>query len=146
MTGILAARRETKPGLPRPNRATRQIRGQPGSLRPHDRAYPTSQATIAAQARANTNPRWLARHQHSGGAWSPLPADRAQMVAPEREAGAFGMALFFTLSGFLIISFLDAGMPVKTFLLKRCAQGGATLLERNDLPDLVREIRRGHHW
>jgi peptidoglycan/LPS O-acetylase OafA/YrhL len=38
------------------------------------------------------------------------------------EAGAFGMALFFTLSGFLIISFLDAGMPVKTFLLKRCAR------------------------
>src|SRR5579864_2417844 len=38
------------------------------------------------------------------------------------EAGAFGMALFFTLSGFLIVSFLDAGMPVKTFLLKRCAR------------------------
>jgi peptidoglycan/LPS O-acetylase OafA/YrhL len=38
------------------------------------------------------------------------------------EAGAFGMALFFTLSGFLIVSFLDAGMPVRTFLLKRCAR------------------------
>jgi peptidoglycan/LPS O-acetylase OafA/YrhL len=38
------------------------------------------------------------------------------------EAGAFGMALFFTLSGFLIVGFLDAGMPVKTFLLKRCAR------------------------
>jgi peptidoglycan/LPS O-acetylase OafA/YrhL len=38
------------------------------------------------------------------------------------EAGAFGMALFFTLSGFLIIGFLDGGMPVKTFLLKRCAR------------------------
>lgn len=38
------------------------------------------------------------------------------------EAGAFGMALFFTLSGFLIISFLDGGMPVRTFLLKRCAR------------------------
>lgn len=38
------------------------------------------------------------------------------------EAGVFGMALFFTLSGFLIVSFLDAGMPVKTFLLKRCAR------------------------
>jgi peptidoglycan/LPS O-acetylase OafA/YrhL len=37
-------------------------------------------------------------------------------------AGVFGMALFFTLSGFLIVSFLDAGMPVKTFLLKRCAR------------------------
>lgn len=37
-------------------------------------------------------------------------------------AGAMGMALFFTLSGFLITRFLAAGMDVSTFLLRRCTR------------------------
>lgn len=37
-------------------------------------------------------------------------------------AGAAGMALFFTLSGFLIVSFLYDGMTVPRFLMKRLAR------------------------
>jgi peptidoglycan/LPS O-acetylase OafA/YrhL len=37
-------------------------------------------------------------------------------------AGAMGMALFFTLSGFLITQFLAAGMPVGPFLARRVAR------------------------
>src|SRR5437763_4187070 len=37
-------------------------------------------------------------------------------------AGAAGMALFFTLSGFLITQFLAAGMPVHDFLARRVAR------------------------
>ena len=37
-------------------------------------------------------------------------------------AGAAGMAIFFTLSGFLITSFLAAGMPVSQFLARRLAR------------------------
>jgi peptidoglycan/LPS O-acetylase OafA/YrhL len=37
-------------------------------------------------------------------------------------AGAAGMALFFTLSGFLIVSFLYKGMTVGRFLVKRLAR------------------------
>ncbi|MCB2073862.1 MAG: acyltransferase [Novosphingobium sp.] len=37
-------------------------------------------------------------------------------------AGAAGMALFFTLSGFLIVSFLHQGTPVREFLVKRAAR------------------------
>ena len=37
-------------------------------------------------------------------------------------AGAMGMALFFTLSGFLIVSFLAAGAPLGSFMLKRLAR------------------------
>lgn len=37
-------------------------------------------------------------------------------------AGAAGMAIFFTLSGFLIVSFLHQGMPIGEFLLKRTAR------------------------
>jgi peptidoglycan/LPS O-acetylase OafA/YrhL len=37
-------------------------------------------------------------------------------------AGAMGMALFFTLSGFLITQFLAAGMKVKDFLARRLAR------------------------
>ena len=37
-------------------------------------------------------------------------------------AGAAGMALFFTLSGFLIVSFLYRGMTVGRFLVKRLAR------------------------
>lgn len=37
-------------------------------------------------------------------------------------AGAMGMALFFTLSGFLITQFLIAGTPVRDFLARRLAR------------------------
>lgn len=37
-------------------------------------------------------------------------------------AGAMGMALFFTLSGFLIVQFLAGGMPVRDFLARRLAR------------------------
>lgn len=37
-------------------------------------------------------------------------------------AGAMGMALFFTLSGFLIVSFLAAGAPLGAFMMKRLAR------------------------
>jgi len=37
-------------------------------------------------------------------------------------AGAMGMALFFTLSGFLIVSFLADGAALGTFMLKRIAR------------------------
>lgn len=37
-------------------------------------------------------------------------------------AGAMGMALFFTLSGFLIVSFLSNGMSVSDFLVRRIAR------------------------
>jgi peptidoglycan/LPS O-acetylase OafA/YrhL len=37
-------------------------------------------------------------------------------------SGAMGMALFFTLSGFLITQFLAAGMPVRDFLARRLAR------------------------
>jgi peptidoglycan/LPS O-acetylase OafA/YrhL len=37
-------------------------------------------------------------------------------------AGAMGMALFFTLSGFLIVQFLAAGAPLGKFVLKRLAR------------------------
>lgn len=37
-------------------------------------------------------------------------------------AGAMGMALFFTLSGFLIVGFLANGAPLRSFLLKRVAR------------------------
>ena len=37
-------------------------------------------------------------------------------------AGASGMAIFFTLSGFLIVSFLHAGAPVGQFLVRRLAR------------------------
>jgi peptidoglycan/LPS O-acetylase OafA/YrhL len=37
-------------------------------------------------------------------------------------AGAMGMALFFTLSGFLITQFLAGGMPVGNFLARRLAR------------------------
>lgn len=37
-------------------------------------------------------------------------------------AGAAGMALFFTLSGFLIVQFLAAGAPLGLFILKRLAR------------------------
>ena len=38
------------------------------------------------------------------------------------QAGAMGMALFFCLSGFLIVGFLSAGAPIGSFLLKRVAR------------------------
>lgn len=38
------------------------------------------------------------------------------------SAGAAGMALFFTLSGFLIVTALDRGMPLREFALKRIAR------------------------
>lgn len=37
-------------------------------------------------------------------------------------AGAMGMALFFTLSGFLIVQFLAAGAPLGQFVMKRLAR------------------------
>ena len=37
-------------------------------------------------------------------------------------AGAMGMALFFTLSGFLIVQFLAAGTPLGIFVMKRLAR------------------------
>lgn len=37
-------------------------------------------------------------------------------------AGAIGMALFFTLSGFLIVQFLAAGAPLGLFVMKRLAR------------------------
>ena len=37
-------------------------------------------------------------------------------------AGAMGMALFFTLSGFLIVQFLAAGTPLGLFVMKRLAR------------------------
>ena len=37
-------------------------------------------------------------------------------------AGAMGMALFFTLSGFLIVQFLAAGAPLGLFVIKRLAR------------------------
>ena len=37
-------------------------------------------------------------------------------------AGALGMALFFTLSGFLIVQFLAGGMAIGDFLARRLAQ------------------------
>ncbi|WP_205481686.1 acyltransferase family protein [Sphingomonas arenae] len=37
-------------------------------------------------------------------------------------AGAMGMALFFTLSGFLIVSFLSDGAPLGAFMAKRLAR------------------------
>ena len=37
-------------------------------------------------------------------------------------AGAMGMALFFCLSGFLIVQFLAGGMPVREFLARRLAR------------------------
>lgn len=37
-------------------------------------------------------------------------------------AGAMGMALFFTLSGFLIVQFLAAGAPLGLFIMKRLAR------------------------
>ena len=37
-------------------------------------------------------------------------------------AGAMGMALFFTLSGFLIVSFLADGAPLGLFMMKRLAR------------------------
>lgn len=37
-------------------------------------------------------------------------------------AGAMGMALFFTLSGFLIVQFLAAGAPLGLFVMKRLAR------------------------
>ena len=37
-------------------------------------------------------------------------------------AGAMGMALFFTLSGFLIVQFLAAGAPLGIFVMKRLAR------------------------
>jgi peptidoglycan/LPS O-acetylase OafA/YrhL len=37
-------------------------------------------------------------------------------------AGLMGMALFFALSGFLIVQFLATGMPLSTFVLRRLAR------------------------
>ncbi len=37
-------------------------------------------------------------------------------------AGAMGMALFFTLSGFLIVQFLAQGAPLGLFIMKRLAR------------------------
>jgi peptidoglycan/LPS O-acetylase OafA/YrhL len=49
----------------------------------------------------------------------PLGPSALQM---NHTAGAMGMALFFTLSGFLITRFLAQGMEVSTFLLRRLAR------------------------
>ena len=43
-------------------------------------------------------------------------------LALNDTAGAMGMALFFTLSGFLITQFLAGGMPVGDFLARRLAR------------------------
>lgn len=51
--------------------------------------------------------------------WLPMPP---KMLGLNHTAGAMGMALFFTLSGFLIVSFLYAGEPLNTFLVKRVAR------------------------
>lgn len=43
-------------------------------------------------------------------------------LALNSTAGAMGMALFFTLSGFLIVQFLAAGAPLGIFVAKRLAR------------------------
>ena len=50
-----------------------------------------------------------------------VPMFPKQLLLNE-AAGAAGMALFFTLSGFLIVSFLNAGEPIGLFVLKRVAR------------------------
>lgn len=51
--------------------------------------------------------------------WLPLPPKRLHL---NEAAGAAGMALFFTLSGFLIVSFLAAGAPLGSFMIRRIAR------------------------
>ena len=64
-------------------------------------------------------------------------------------AGAMGMALFFCLSGFLIVQFLAGGMPVGEFLARRLARiiplgwGALVILflwHQYDLPTVVRNF------
>jgi peptidoglycan/LPS O-acetylase OafA/YrhL len=45
-----------------------------------------------------------------------------KVLALNDTAGAMGMALFFTLSGFLIVQFLAAGAPLGNFVMKRLAR------------------------
>lgn len=45
-----------------------------------------------------------------------------KVLALNNTAGAMGMALFFTLSGFLIVQFLAAGAPLGIFVMKRLAR------------------------
>lgn len=45
-----------------------------------------------------------------------------KVLALNDLAGAMGMALFFTLSGFLIVQFLAAGAPLGIFVMKRLAR------------------------
>jgi peptidoglycan/LPS O-acetylase OafA/YrhL len=83
-------------------------------------------------------------------------------------AGAMGMALFFCLSGFLIVQFLAGGMPVREFLARRLAriiplswgallilflwhQYGVTTIIRNflfvaNLPPVVMPLGGEHLW
>src|SRR4051794_4111276 len=62
-------------------------------------------------------------------------------------AGAAGMALFFTLSGFLIVSFLRNGMAVGDFLVRRIARivplawAGMTVLVLWRQPDFTTAAR-----
>ncbi len=49
----------------------------------------------------------------------PLGPKRLELNA---TAGLMGMALFFALSGFLIVRFLAGGMPVSTFAVRRLAR------------------------
>lgn len=51
--------------------------------------------------------------------WLPLPLKSLYL---NHAAGAAGMALFFTLSGFLIVSFLHAGAPLGGFMVRRVAR------------------------
>lgn len=51
--------------------------------------------------------------------WLPMPL---KALLLNHTAGAAGMAIFFTLSGFLIVSFLAAGAPLGAFLLRRAAR------------------------
>lgn len=45
-----------------------------------------------------------------------------KVLALNELSGAMGMALFFTLSGFLIVQFLAAGAPLGIFVMKRLAR------------------------
>ena len=45
-----------------------------------------------------------------------------KLLQLNNTAGAMGMALFFTLSGFLIVQFLAAGAPLGLFVMKRLAR------------------------
>ena len=45
-----------------------------------------------------------------------------KVLGLNETAGAMGMALFFTLSGFLIVQFLAAGAPLGSFVMKRLAR------------------------